>query len=317
MTALPRLLLLLAVSTVLANVSALAPPPTQATRLLAHRGVHQTFTTEGLTGSSCTARMIFEPTHGYLENTLPSIGAAFDAGAAVVELDLHRTADGHLVVLHDATLDCRTEATGTPEEHTLAELRGLDLGYGYTADDGITHPLRGTGVGLMVTLPEVLANFPEGSFLLDLKGNNVQLGEAVADVLQDLPDVDRARHSVTGAPRAVDVVTARLPDHRVIDRRKLKSCLYGYLALGWSGYVPAACANTWVIVPINYAPYLWGFPRRFEERMGRVGSDVVLMGPPVGPHSTGIDGVEQARRIPTDFGGYVWTNRVEVLAEGW
>ena len=138
----------------------------------------------------------------------------------------------------------RTEATGTPEEHTLAELRGLDLGYGYTADDGITHPLRGTGVGLMVTLPEVLANFPEGSFLLDLKGNNVQLGEAVADVLQDLPDVDRARHSVTGAPRAVDVVTARLPDHRVIDRRKLKSCLYGYLALGWSGYVPAACATS-------------------------------------------------------------------------
>ncbi len=49
--------------------------------LLAHRGLAQTFSMEGITGDTNTAAIIYEPEHPYLENTLTSIEAAFAAGA--------------------------------------------------------------------------------------------------------------------------------------------------------------------------------------------------------------------------------------------
>jgi glycerophosphoryl diester phosphodiesterase len=58
--------------------------------LLAHRGLHQTFSHVGLTGDTCTAERIHPPEHGYLENTLPSMEAAFRLGADIVEIDIHR-----------------------------------------------------------------------------------------------------------------------------------------------------------------------------------------------------------------------------------
>ena len=67
---------------------------------LSHRGVHQTFSREGLDNFTCTAERIDTPRHNFLENTLPSIRAAFAAGADLVELDVHSSADGELVVFH-------------------------------------------------------------------------------------------------------------------------------------------------------------------------------------------------------------------------
>ena len=64
--------------------------------LLAHRGLGQTFPMEGITGETNTARIIYEPEHPYLENTIPSMAAAFKAGADIVELDVQPTKDGQL-----------------------------------------------------------------------------------------------------------------------------------------------------------------------------------------------------------------------------
>jgi glycerophosphoryl diester phosphodiesterase len=68
--------------------------------------------------------------------------AAFNAGADVVEIDVHPTNDGHFAVIHDWTLDCRTNGRGVTRKHSLAELKTLDAGYGYTADGGKTFPFR-------------------------------------------------------------------------------------------------------------------------------------------------------------------------------
>lgn len=294
------------------NTSLLAPhrgPP----RLLAHRGVHQTFTMEGIDGEACTASRIFPPAHAHLENTLPSMDAAFEAGAGLVELDVHATADGQLAVFHDAALDCRTDGHGAPEDHPLAALRGLDLGYGYTADGGMTWPLRGTGVGLLVTLPEVFARFPERSFLIHIKTDRPEDGDRVADALETLSNEARARQIVYGGERPVARVLARLPDQRSFDRRRLKRCLGGYLALGWLGHVPEACARAQVLVPSGYAWALWGFPRRFEARLAEVGSEAVLTGPLEGGFISGVDDPESLAEVNQDFGGWIWTNRVEVL----
>ncbi len=64
------------------------------------------------------------------ENTLRSFVAAEQAGLDVIELDLHLSKDGALVVMHDADVDRTTDGTGPTAERTLGELRTLDAGRG-------------------------------------------------------------------------------------------------------------------------------------------------------------------------------------------
>jgi glycerophosphoryl diester phosphodiesterase len=64
------------------------------------------------------------------ENTLRSFVAAQDAGLDVIELDLHLSKDGALVVMHDDEVDRTTDGTGPIADKTLAELRALDAGRG-------------------------------------------------------------------------------------------------------------------------------------------------------------------------------------------
>lgn len=62
------------------------------------------------------------------ENTLPAFDAAIRYGADLVEIDIRQTKDGHLVVVHDETLDRTTDGSGPVADRTLAELRQLDAG---------------------------------------------------------------------------------------------------------------------------------------------------------------------------------------------
>ncbi|MBX9360165.1 glycerophosphodiester phosphodiesterase [Streptomyces massasporeus] len=64
------------------------------------------------------------------ENTLRSFVAAQEAGLDAIELDLHLSKDGALVVMHDTDVDRTTDGTGPIAEKTLAELRALDAGRG-------------------------------------------------------------------------------------------------------------------------------------------------------------------------------------------
>lgn len=64
------------------------------------------------------------------ENTLRSFLHAERAGMDAIELDLHLSKDGALVVMHDAELDRTTDGTGPIADRTLAELRELDAGQG-------------------------------------------------------------------------------------------------------------------------------------------------------------------------------------------
>ncbi|MEU3949350.1 glycerophosphodiester phosphodiesterase family protein [Streptomyces sp. NPDC029526] len=64
------------------------------------------------------------------ENTLRSFVAAQEAGLDVIELDLHLSKDGVLVVMHDPDVDRTTDGTGAIADQTLAELRALDAGGG-------------------------------------------------------------------------------------------------------------------------------------------------------------------------------------------
>ena len=62
------------------------------------------------------------------ENTLAAFEAAIVAGASAVELDLRCTADGHVVVMHDRTVDRTTDGDGAIERLSLERVRELDAG---------------------------------------------------------------------------------------------------------------------------------------------------------------------------------------------
>ncbi len=62
------------------------------------------------------------------ENTLAAFKKALEIGVDAVELDLHGTADGEIVVIHDATLDRTTDLQGHINETPLETIRGADAG---------------------------------------------------------------------------------------------------------------------------------------------------------------------------------------------
>ncbi len=62
------------------------------------------------------------------ENTMAAFEAAIAIGADFLELDVHRTADGEIVCMHDATVDRTTDGSGAIAEMTLAQLQALDAG---------------------------------------------------------------------------------------------------------------------------------------------------------------------------------------------
>jgi len=65
------------------------------------------------------------------ENTMASFEKGLALGADLIELDVHLSADGHLMVIHDPTVDRTTDGSGYVKEMTLDQLRKLDAGSWY------------------------------------------------------------------------------------------------------------------------------------------------------------------------------------------
>jgi len=78
--------------------------------------------------------------------------------ADFLELDIHGSRDGHVVVIHDSTVDRTTNGSGQVCNMTLAQLKALDAGFRFTSDGGRTFPYRGKGLTIP-TLREVFEEF--------------------------------------------------------------------------------------------------------------------------------------------------------------
>lgn len=98
------------------------------------------------------------------ENTLLSIETALAIGVDVVEIDVHRSLDGHLIVMHDARVDRTTNGTGYVRDLTLPQLRALRTASGQSVP----------------TLAEVLETVNgRAELMIELKTRNI-----ARDVLQ-------------------------------------------------------------------------------------------------------------------------------------
>ena len=83
-------------------------------------------------------------------NTMYAFERSLRIGADMLEVDIHTTSDGELVVIHDATVDRTTNGTGRVYDQTLAELKKLDAGHNMVPGEGTesglpaeSYPFRG------------------------------------------------------------------------------------------------------------------------------------------------------------------------------
>lgn len=280
-------------------------------KLLAHRGLAQSYDVSKVDWDTNTAEIIDEPEHPYLENTIPSMQAAFDLGADVVELDVRLTKDKKLAVFHDFALEYRTNASGLVGDYTMAELKDLDIGYGYTADKGQTFPFRGKGLGLMPELAEVFSAFPGKELLINVKDGDVETYQVLwTDYLSRMTKDQLSLITVYGDDDGIDYLREQSPDLRLLSMRMMKKALLKYELLGFTGYIPKELHNMELHLPLKYAKFLWGWPNKFVKRMESVNTRVVIvLGD--GKWSEGFDTEESLEVIPKGYKGYIWTNRID------
>lgn len=116
--------------------------------------------------------------------TLEAFKNAVDLGVDVLEFDIHMTKDGHLVSIHDPTVDRTTNGSGTVNEMTLKEVQALDAGDYFVNLDGV-HSYQNKGV-YIPTIEEVFELAPTMNFNIEIKDtNNPTLYRDIVEKLWD------------------------------------------------------------------------------------------------------------------------------------
>src|SRR3954447_4847862 len=122
------------------------------------------------------------------ENTIAAFDNGLSLGADGLELDVHLSSDGVVVVHHDPTLDRTTSGRGAIRLKTAAELAQIDAGYRFMEGPD-AHPFRAKGLGIP-TLREVLTRYPV-PLIIELKTPEAALARATIDELRAAGAVGR------------------------------------------------------------------------------------------------------------------------------
>ena len=101
----------------------------------------------------------------------------------LLEMDLHMTADGEIILIHDDTVDRTTNGSGDVREMTLAEVQALDAGWYWTKDDQ-NYPFRDQGI-MIPTLKEVFENFPDYPMIIEIKQDNPSMAAPLCDLIRE------------------------------------------------------------------------------------------------------------------------------------
>jgi glycerophosphoryl diester phosphodiesterase len=126
----------------------------------------------------------------YPEETLYALQQSANMGVDVLEMDVHSSADGVLVLMHNDTVDETTNGTGNVNALTLDELQTLDAGYHWTDDGGETYPYRGQGI-TVATLEEVFTALPTMRMNIEIKQQEPPIAAAVCDLIEQYGMTDR------------------------------------------------------------------------------------------------------------------------------
>lgn len=171
----------------------------------------------------------------YPENTMLALRNAVtyvdDKGVKrqtqMLEFDIQKTKDNHLVIMHNLDVNATTDGCGLVSAMTLDEIRGLDAGYWFTLDSGLSYPFRGQG-HQVPTLVEVLTEFTAVDnlvFYLDFK-----TADAVADTLKIVESFQLMDRIILGAiPPAANTEIQRLKPPGVPTSPDVSSMIWMYI----------------------------------------------------------------------------------------
>ena len=122
------------------------------------------------------------------ENTIPAFDHGLSLGADGLELDVHLSRDGVVVVHHDRTVDRTTNLRGPLGEFTADELGRADAAYAFSPGTGC--PFRDRGIGIP-TLAAVLRRYRDTRIIVEMKVNSAEMAQATVQAVRSADAVER------------------------------------------------------------------------------------------------------------------------------
>lgn len=196
------------------------------------------------------------------ENTIVSFDHGLSLGSDGLELDVHLSRDGVVVVHHDSLLDRTTGARGLLVERTADELARIDAGYWFQSQVDPQpdsreeeYPFRAQGIGIP-TLRDVLTRYPATPLIIELKVNHPDLARRVVEEVRRADAIERVAVGSFGwrALRAVRDLEPRIPTGAA--REEVRWALYRswvHWPLGVPRYrefqVPEESGTTRIVTP--------------------------------------------------------------------
>lgn len=180
------------------------------------------------------------------ENTLPAFQRAVDIGVDALEMDVHLTRDGHLIVAHDPT---GTRTTGVPRrwlDLDLAEVQRLDAGWGFVTSSG-TRPFARAGIRVP-TFDEVVATFSRVHINVDIKSYG-GVAEMLA-LVRRRKAADRVTLASFRLRTALEVRRSGYPGETALSQTEVL-CLLALPGLAWR---QLPWTGTAAQVPIRHGP---------------------------------------------------------------
>lgn len=166
----------------------------------------------------------------------------------------------------------------------------------------------------MPELNDVLTAFPSKEFLIHIKDGNMETTELLSEYILDLPSECSDLLSFYGDDDPIQYIKEHNPQYKIFSKKMLVNSMMEYELIGWTGIIPESMKNKVILLPADYATFIWGFPQKFIKRMNSVNTVVVLVKGDGSP-AEGYDNVEEMKAIPQGFDGYVWTNRIDLVTD--
>jgi glycerophosphoryl diester phosphodiesterase len=187
------------------------------------------------------------------ENTLAAFANGLALGADGLELDVHLSRDGVVVVHHDRALDRTTNLRGAVADQTAGELSRADAGYAFAPGAGL--PFRGRGVGVPALI-DVLSRHRDVPIIVELKVNTAEMAQAVIGVVRAADALDRVclgsfGRTVLRAARASEPSVATSAAREEVRWALYRSwCRWPVARVAYDGYqVPEWSGRTRVVSP--------------------------------------------------------------------
>ncbi len=173
-------------------------------------------------------------------NTMVAFEHAIALGVDMLEMDIHASSDGVIVLSHDDKLDRLTDGTGLIKEKTLTEIKQIDAAYDWSPDDkGTEFPYRGQGI-TVPTLEEILQSFPDQPMNIEIKQESPSIGMPFCDLIRQYRMTDNVLVA-SFSQRTMDDFRRQCPEVTTsLTADETASYFYRHLLLVSETYSPPA-----------------------------------------------------------------------------